>query len=103
MSNQPTDEIFELDKIKIPGGTLDKYLDIYCKEVEEKITSPDDKFPKPHIYITFKFFNDKGIEKPFEGEKEKALDLCRTLAENGEIDMLKVINETIEDIMKGNI
>lgn len=104
INNKIAEIIDELEKTKIPGGTLDKYLDIYCKTIEQSISAPDDFIANPRIYITFKYFDDNGIDNPFvsEEEKEKTLKLCKSLEENDEYDMLQVIGDTIELIMNGD-
>ncbi len=88
----------ELDKIKIPGKTLDRYLNKYWDMVEETITPDKLYLINPKYWIVFNFFEDEGIEGPWE--KDKFEELLKRLLDNDEVDMIQIISETINEVTK---
>ena len=92
----------ELEKIKIPGKTLDKYIKEYLEVLEENITPEKRLVVNPKYWITFKFLEEEGIDDAsFRSEFEKTL---KKLIDNDELDMIEVIATVLEELnnSKGN-
>lgn len=86
----------ELEKIKIPGKTLDRYLTKYWEKVEETITPDRPILLNPKYWIVFNFLEDEGLEGPWE--KDKFEVLLKRLLENNELDMIQIISETVDEV-----